>query len=63
MGFYVWQRSQKELKSAKGASFLYIEPFLTLLFSLLLQREDVIMLGNLIGGIIVLIAVIIINYK
>ncbi|MFX0002648.1 MAG: DMT family transporter [Candidatus Hodarchaeota archaeon] len=63
VGYYIWQKSQKALKSLNVASFLYIEPFLTLLFSLLLQRSETIVLWNLIGGIIVLVAVLIINYK
>jgi len=63
LGYYVWQNSQKNLKSSKAASFLYIEPFLTLLFSALLQRTETIVLWNIIGGVIVLVAVLIINYK
>jgi len=63
IGYSIWQNSQKVLKSSKVASFLYIEPFLTLLFSLLLQRSETIVLWNIIGGIIVLVAVLIINYK
>ncbi len=63
LGYYIWQNSQKALKSSMVASFLYIEPFLTLIFSLLLQRSETIVLWNLIGGIIVLVAVLIINYK
>lgn len=63
VGYFIWQNSQKKLKSSKVASFLYIEPFLTLLFSILLQRSETIVLWNIIGGIIVLIAVLIINYK
>jgi drug/metabolite transporter (DMT)-like permease len=63
IGYYIWQNSQKVLKSLNVASFLYIEPFLTLIFSLLFQRSETIVLWNLIGGIIVLIAVLIINYE
>ena len=63
VGYYIWQNSQKNLKSSKVASFLYIEPFLTLFFSFLLQRSEVIVIWNIIGGIIVLIAVILINYE
>ncbi|MFW9971136.1 MAG: DMT family transporter [Candidatus Odinarchaeota archaeon] len=63
IGYYIWQNSQKVLKSSKVASFLYIEPFLTLLFSLLLQRSETIVLWNIIGGLIVLVAVLIINYE
>jgi len=63
LGYYIWQNSQKNLKSSKVASFLYIEPFLTLVFSFLLRRSEIIVLWNIIGGIIVLIAVLIINYK
>jgi len=63
IGYFIWQNAQKALKSSKVASFLYIEPFLTLLFSLLLFRSETIVLWNIIGGIIVLIAVLIINYE
>ena len=63
LGYYIWQNSQEKLKSSKTASFLYIEPFITLFFSYLLQRSESIVLWNIAGGIIVLIAVLIINYK
>lgn len=63
LGYYIWQNSQLNLSSSKVASFLYVEPFITLLFSILLQRSDTFAIWNLIGGIIVLIAVLIINYK
>ncbi|MFW9972912.1 MAG: DMT family transporter, partial [Candidatus Odinarchaeota archaeon] len=63
IGYYIWQNSQKTLKSLKVASFLYVEPFITLLFSLLFQRSETIVLWNLIGGIIVLVAVLIINHE
>ena len=63
LGYYIWQNSQLKLKSSKAASFLYIEPFITLLFSFLLQRSESILIWNIIGGIVVLIAVLIINYK
>ncbi|MFX1455951.1 MAG: DMT family transporter [Promethearchaeota archaeon] len=62
IGYYIWQNSQLKLNSSKAASFLYIEPFITLLFSFLLQRSEIIAIWNIIGGIIVLIAVLIINY-
>jgi drug/metabolite transporter (DMT)-like permease len=63
LGFFIWQSSQKKVKSSKVASFLYVEPFITLFFSFLLQRNEVIVIWNIIGGVIVLSAVIIINYK
>jgi len=63
VGYFIWQKSQKELKSSKGASFLYIEPFLTLIFSLLFNRTEPILIWNLAGGFVVLLAVLIINYK
>ncbi len=63
LGYYIWQNSQAKLDSSKSASFLYIEPFLTLLFSFLLQRSETIVLCNIIWVIIVLGAVLIINYK
>jgi len=62
IGYYIWQYSQNKLKSAKVASFLYIEPFLTLMFSILLQRSDMVVIWNILGGFIVLIAVFIINF-
>jgi len=63
LGYFIWQNSQLKLKSSKAASFLYIEPFITLLFSFLLKRSETILIWNIIGGIVVLFAVIIINYK
>ncbi|MFX0188647.1 MAG: DMT family transporter [Candidatus Hodarchaeota archaeon] len=63
LGYYIWQRSQNYLKSSKVASFLYIEPFITLLFSYLFQRSETVVLWNILGGIIVLVAVLIINYN
>ena len=63
LGYFIWQKSQNELKSSKGASFLYVEPFLTLIFSIILNRSETILLWNIIGGIIVLVAVLVINYK
>ncbi|MHA2471748.1 MAG: DMT family transporter [Promethearchaeota archaeon] len=63
VGYYIWQNSQTKLKSSKVASFLYVEPFITLLFSFLLQRSETIVFWNILGGIIVLVAVLIINYK
>ena len=63
LGYFIWQKSQNELKSSKGASFLYIEPFLTLIFSIILNRSEIILIWNIIGGIIVLVAVVVINYK
>ncbi|MFX1274250.1 MAG: DMT family transporter [Promethearchaeota archaeon] len=62
-GYYIWNSTQKKMKSSKVSSFLYIEPFLTLLFSIMLQREEVLNLWNLLGGSIVLAGVLIINYK
>jgi drug/metabolite transporter (DMT)-like permease len=61
-GYYSWNYSQKKLQSSKVASFLYIEPFLTLIFSFIFQRTETILLLNIIGAIIVLIAIVIINY-
>ena len=63
LGYFIWQKSQNELKSSKGASFLYIQPFLTLIFSIILNRSEPILIWNIIGGIIVLVAVLVINYK
>jgi drug/metabolite transporter (DMT)-like permease len=62
IGYYIWQKSQKELISSKGASFLYIEPFITLLFSYLLNRSEIIVFWNVFGGCIVLISLFLINY-
>ncbi|MHA1490671.1 MAG: DMT family transporter [Promethearchaeota archaeon] len=62
-GYYIWQYSNNELKSSKVASFLYVEPFLTICFSFLLQRSEVILIGNIIGGVVVLVALLLINYK
>lgn len=62
-GYYTWNYSQKKIQSTKVASFLYIEPFVTLVFSFIFQRTETVLLLNIIGAIIVLIAVIIINYN
>jgi len=63
IGYFIWQHSQKQLKSSKVASFLYIEPFITLLASIFLQLEQTIVLWNIVGGIIVLMGVLLINYR
>ncbi|MFX0027842.1 MAG: DMT family transporter [Candidatus Hermodarchaeota archaeon] len=63
LGYYIWQNSQLSLKSSKVASFLYVEPFITLLFSILLKRSETIIIWNILGGIVVLFAVLLINYK
>ena len=63
LGYFIWQHSQNTLKSFRVASFLYIEPFLTLLFSILLQRAEIIVFWNIFGGMIVLFGVLIINYE
>lgn len=63
IGYYIWSYSLKKLRSSSVASFLYLQPFITLILSLIFQRNDVIGLMNLVGGLIVIIALIIINYK
>jgi len=63
IGYYIWQTSQRKIESSKVTSFLYIEPFLTLIFSIIFQRSEVIVIWNVIGGLIVLVAVLLINYK
>lgn len=63
IGYYIWQHSQKKIQSSKVSSFLYIEPFITLLYSFLFQRNEVIIIWNIIGGLIVLIAVLLINLE
>ncbi|GAF97786.1 unnamed protein product, partial [marine sediment metagenome] len=44
-------------------SFLYLQPFITLILSIIFQRNDVIGLWNIIGGLIVMVALVVINYK
>ena len=63
IGYYIWQTSQHKIESSKVTSFLYVEPFLTLLFSIIFQRSEIIVIWNIIGGLIVLFAVLLINYK
>ncbi len=63
IGYYIWSYSLKKLKSSSVASFLYLQPFITLILSILFQRNDVIGLWNIIGGLIVMVALVIINYK
>jgi len=55
--------SLKKLRSSSVASFLYLQPFITLILSIIFQRSDVIGLWNIIGGLIVMVALVIINYK
>ena len=62
IGYFIWNDSQKKSESLKAASFLYIEPFITLFLSFLFQRSEVIVPLNIVGGVIVLVAVLIINY-
>jgi len=63
LGYYIWQKSQVTLKSFKVSSFLYIEPFITLLFSIMLNRSEIVVFWNIFGGFIVLFGVLVINYK
>jgi len=60
IGGILWASSMKKLEASKVASFLYAEPFLTLLFSFVLGFEQDILVP-LFGGILILIAVIIIS--
>jgi len=63
IGYYIWSYSLKKLRASSVASFLYLQPFLTLILSIIFQRNDVIGLLNIIGGLIVMGALVIINYK
>ncbi|MHA1689125.1 MAG: DMT family transporter [Promethearchaeota archaeon] len=63
LGYFIWQNSQRTLTSSNVASFLYVEPFITLLFSYVLNIEEIVKVGNIIGGLIVLIAVFMINCR
>jgi len=63
IGYYIWNYSLKKLKSSSVASFLYLQPFITLILSILFQRNYVIGLWNILGGLIVMVALVIINYK
>jgi len=63
IGYYIWSYSLKKLKSSSVASFLYLQPFITLILSIIFQRNDVIGLWNIIGGLIVMVALVVINYK
>ena len=63
IGYYIWSYSLKKLRSSSVASFLYLQPFITLILSIIFQRNDVIGLWNIIGGLIVMVALVIINYK
>jgi len=63
IGYYIWSYSLKKLRSSSVASFLYLQPFITLILSIFFQRNDVIGLWNIIGGLIVMVALAIINYK
>lgn len=63
VGYYIYQVALVKMDSSKVASFLYIEPFITLIFSMLLQIDEEIVLWNIIGGVIVLFAILIINFE
>jgi len=63
IGYYIWSYSLKKLRSSSVASFLYLQPFITLILSIIFQRNDVIGLWNIIGGLVVMVALVIINYK
>ncbi|NHJ22106.1 MAG: DMT family transporter [Candidatus Lokiarchaeota archaeon] len=63
IGYYIWNYSLKKLRSSSVASFLYLQPFITLIFSFIFQRYDVIGIWNIIGSFIVILAMIVINYK
>ena len=63
IGYYIWSYSLRKLKSSSVASFLYLQPFITLILSIIFQRNDVIAIWNLIGGVIIIAALVIINYK
>ena len=63
IGYYIWNYSLKKLRSSSVASFLYLQPFITLILSIIFQRSDVIGLWNIFGGLIVMVALVIINYK
>ena len=63
IGYYIWNYSLKKMKSSSVASFLYLQPFITLILSIIFQRSDVIAIWNLIGGVIIIVALVIINYK
>jgi len=63
IGYYIWNYSLKKLRSSSVASILYLQPFITLILSIIFQRGDVIGLWNIFGGLIVMVALVIINYK
>lgn len=63
IGYYIWNYSLKKLRSSSVASFLYLQPFITLILSIIFQRSDIIGLWNIFGGLIVMVALVIINYK
>ena len=63
IGYYIWNSSLKKLRSSSVASFLYLQPFITLIFSFIFQRYDVVGIWNIIGSFIVILAMIVINYR
>ena len=63
IGYYIWSYSLKKLRSSSVASFLYLQPFITIILSIIFQRNDVVGFWNVIGGLIVMAALVIINYK
>jgi len=63
IGYYIWSYALTKLKSSSVASFLYLQPFLTLLLSIIFQRDQGVTLWSFLGAFVIIFALVIINYK
>ena len=63
IGYYIWSYSLTKLRSSSVASFLYLQPFLTLLLSIIFQRDEGVTIWSFLGALVIILALIIINYK
>ena len=63
IGYYIWSYSLTKLKSSSVASFLYLQPFLTLLLSIIFQRDEGVTIWSFLGAFVIILAFFLINYK
>jgi drug/metabolite transporter (DMT)-like permease len=63
IGYYIWSYSLTKLKSSSVASFLYLQPFLTLLLSIIFQRDEGVTIWSFLGAFVIILALVLINYK
>jgi drug/metabolite transporter (DMT)-like permease len=63
IGYYIWSYSLTKLKASSVASFLYLQPFLTLLLSIIFQRDEGVTIWSILGAFVIILALVLINYK